>query len=226
MTEIKIDLPTERWSVIRVALRNDSQPTRDLVLLDGWWADDDGNGWGDFSAFKNVEVLRVGIGDPAAPSVVGGLRDALIRLTTKWDDMDTPGLASPENQEWAKGVDNGYSIAASELRDLLAAHPPEPAPVASHERVAEALAKHLIAADGEYGGDWESPQHRAAYLKAARPYADALLAAGVFRDEAQAKAEALEEVAEYRHGITRTRGDFTDKFLRRWADQFRAGGPS
>ena len=40
--------------------------------------------------------------------------------------MDTPGLSQPSNQEWASGVDQGYSNAAAELLRVLGAHPAEP----------------------------------------------------------------------------------------------------
>jgi hypothetical protein len=80
------------------------------------------------------------------------LRDALIRLAAKWDDMDTPGLALPENQEWAKGVDCGYGVAASELRDLLAAHPVEPTEVQITAEMVERGAKAIYVHDG---GDLE-----------------------------------------------------------------------
>jgi hypothetical protein len=46
-------------------------------------------------------------------------REALERLAEKWATMDTPGLSSPSNQDWAQGVDQGYSNAAAELLALL-----------------------------------------------------------------------------------------------------------
>jgi transposase-like protein len=73
------------------------------------------------------------------------------------------------------------------IRGLLAAHP-EPAPVASRERVTASLLKEWL--------------RRAEDRTVASPeehclgHADALLAAGVFRDEAEVKAEALREAAE------------------------------
>lgn len=114
---------------------------------------------------------------------MSGLREALERLATRWEGMDTPGLVSPSNHRWAEGVDRGYDQAAADLRDLLAAHPADPAPCASRERVAEVLREagdihpHIILS-GWFG-------HAA----------DALLAAGVFRDEATVKAEVAEQIA-------------------------------
>src|SRR5690242_17738261 len=46
-------------------------------------------------------------------------REALERLAERWASMDTPGLSAPANQEWATGVDQGYSNAAAELLALI-----------------------------------------------------------------------------------------------------------
>lgn len=55
---------------------------------------------------------------------------------------------------------------------------------------------------------------------------DSLIKADLFRDEAAVKAEALEEAAEFRYGITKTRGDCVDKFLRSRAEAIRTGASS
>lgn len=60
-------------------------------------------------------------------AVSDGLREALGGLADKWEGMETPALSMPSNQEWAKGVDDGYDQAADDLRGALADHPaPEP----------------------------------------------------------------------------------------------------
>jgi hypothetical protein len=62
-----VEEPTELYSVIFANVPGSRmlEPKR-LVRMDGWWSDEDGNGWGEFSTFSNVEVLRVGIGEPEA----------------------------------------------------------------------------------------------------------------------------------------------------------------
>jgi len=103
---------------------------------------------------------------------MSGLREALERL------LVTMGGAT--------------TVSTSTLRNLLAAHPAEPAPVASRERVAEVLAKAFHQSDSNTDEWYElDPIAQVAYLDEATQCTDALLAAGVFRDEAQVKAEAV-----------------------------------
>jgi hypothetical protein len=90
------------------------------------------------------------------------------------------------------------------------------APVVSRERIAEALANSDVIEAG-----YEYLVHAQAF-----DVADVLIAADVFRDEATVKAEALEEAATSRRGITKTRGDVVDKYLRNRAAALRAGEPS
>jgi hypothetical protein len=131
-------------------------------------------------------------------------------------------------------VDAGDEVPRSDLckvlyaaRDLLAAHPAEPAPVADPARITEVMAMSFHKYDlSDLDWDGLDPIARLAYTDEARLHATALLAAGVFRSEAEVKAEALEEAAELRHGITKTRGDAVDKYLRNRAAFLRAGDPS
>jgi hypothetical protein len=60
-----VEEPTERWSVIfaNVPGLRMLEP-KQLVKTDDGWLDANGNGWGDFASFSDVEVLRVGIGEP------------------------------------------------------------------------------------------------------------------------------------------------------------------
>ena len=61
-----IEEPTERWSVIFANVSGSRMvESKQLVRTDVGWLDGDGNGWGDFDSFSDVEVLRVGIGEPA-----------------------------------------------------------------------------------------------------------------------------------------------------------------
>jgi hypothetical protein len=61
--------------------------------------------------------------EAALPHIEGATpaidREALVRLAERWAGMDTPGLSAPSNQEWATGVDQGYSNAAAELLALI-----------------------------------------------------------------------------------------------------------
>lgn len=69
-----VEEPTEPWSVIfaNVPCSHGIEP-RQLVLTSVGWIDAAGNGWGDFSSFSDVEVLRVGIGqDQSAAYNEGG----------------------------------------------------------------------------------------------------------------------------------------------------------
>jgi len=67
-----IEEPTERWSVIFANVSGSRMvESKQLVRTDVGWLDGDGNGWGDFNSFSDVEVLRVGIGE-TYPRVSGG----------------------------------------------------------------------------------------------------------------------------------------------------------
>jgi hypothetical protein len=60
-----IEEPAERWSVIFANVSGSRMvESKQLVRTDVGWLDGDGNGWGDFDSFSDVEVLRVGIGEP------------------------------------------------------------------------------------------------------------------------------------------------------------------
>lgn len=62
-----VEEPTENFSVISAVVSFDKKP-RQLVLLDGYWCDLDANPCGEWSTFTDVEVLRVGIGEPLPTS--------------------------------------------------------------------------------------------------------------------------------------------------------------
>lgn len=64
-TKPAIEEPTELWSVISANVPGSHflEP-KQLVRLEDVWCDDEGNGWGDFRSFSDVEVLRVGVGEP------------------------------------------------------------------------------------------------------------------------------------------------------------------
>lgn len=102
------------------------------------------------------------------------LRDALERLAEKWTGMDTPGLSLPRNQDWATGVDQGYSSAAAELLGTLADYGVEPAGV-SDEAVKRARAAGLAALEADK--DWHKPDSmgvwRANYTRAVELVLDA-----------------------------------------------------
>ena len=93
------------------------------------------------------------------------LREALEKFA---DDAEALGL--------------GRNITVGELRELLADHPAEPAPVASRERVEQVVRRVYL--DG--GASIPVAQEGAADI------VDALLAAGVFRSEAARRAGAGE----------------------------------
>jgi hypothetical protein len=87
--------------------------------------------------------------------------------------------------------DNGYRVQAvskTSILDLLATFPEEPTPVASRERVADVLR--------EFGHE-ESDSDNGWVLFAddINDFYTALLAAGVFRDETEVKAEARQQAA-------------------------------
>ena len=92
---------------------------------------------------------------------MSGLREALEQLLTEWSERS-----------------GGYDE-YRELKALLAAHPAEPAPVASRERVAEAL--HNNDQAHSWRDERYCPNYACLYIYL--PMTDALLAAGVFRDE-------------------------------------------
>jgi len=118
---------------------------------------------------------------------VSGLREALENLCDRYDRI-------AEEVSIRSGVKASYDIPGVEIRSLLAAHPAEPAPLASRERVAEVLV--ASAADKKKFEDWM-------YIQGAdEDFADALLAAGVFRDEAEVKAEALTELRVVTSGMS------------------------
>jgi hypothetical protein len=114
------------------------------------------------------------------------------------------------------------SVSVTVLRTLLAAHPPEPAPVASREAVLQALANvpvsysHTLLTHNATAG--RLAPHAQGLI------ADALLAAGVFRDESQVKADALEEAAEHIR-IPRA-SSLAAAWLQGRATKLRAGEPS
>lgn len=75
-----IEEPTAPWSVISANVPGSRMlEPKVLVLLDGWWSDKNGNGWGDFSTFSDVEVLRVGHGEPVLTEeeIAGLLKDLI-----------------------------------------------------------------------------------------------------------------------------------------------------
>lgn len=74
---------------------------------------------------------------------------------------------------------------ADVVQALYAAHPVEPAPVADRQSIADVVIETYLK-----GG-----AHLEVALEAGQDIADTLLAAGVFRSEAEVKAEALEEEA-------------------------------
>lgn len=93
------------------------------------------------------------------------------------------------------------------IRQLFIDFPDETAPVARRERVAELLTEHEIVWRGEEIGDrtpqcacgwmpdsWESDDEFIEYYR--EHLADAPFEAGVFRDEATVKTEALREAAQ------------------------------
>jgi len=116
--------------------------------------------------------------------------------------------------------ENGYPVQAmpkAELLGILQAQTlAEPAPVASRERVAEVVREALSFESGHAHGHLLTQQ--------ANRIAHRLLAAGVFRDEAQVKAEALEEAAEHIH-IPRA-SSLAAAWLQGRATKLRAGEPS
>jgi hypothetical protein len=74
-------------------------------------------------------------------------------------------------------------------RAVAAAHPVEPAPVASRERVAEVLARQFCEEDTATDlFDALSETEQTECVQAMGSFADALLAAGVFREEAECGA--------------------------------------
>lgn len=62
--EPAVEEPTERWSIIAANVPGSHflEP-KQLVKTDAGWLDSDGNEWGSFDSFSDVEVLRVGIGN-------------------------------------------------------------------------------------------------------------------------------------------------------------------
>lgn len=81
-------------------------------------AADSGNAghWPTVATYLAAEVRRLRASEGATPAID---REALRRLAEGWTDLDTPGLAQPANQDWASGVDQGYSNAAAELLALI-----------------------------------------------------------------------------------------------------------
>jgi hypothetical protein len=80
--------------------------------------------------------------------------------------------------------DRGYRTQAlpkAQLLDMLAAHPEEPISVVSRERVAEVLYQGMV---GQAFLQHPEPQRTRFTRQIASLQVDALLAAGVFRDEA------------------------------------------
>jgi hypothetical protein len=98
---------------------------------------------------------------------MSGLREALENLCDRYDRI-------AEQLSIQSGVKATYDIPGSEIRSLLAAHPAEPAPVASRE----ALEKVIDQAGSLKVGGTLWPLDR----ENVREIADALLAAGVFTE--------------------------------------------
>ena len=100
---------------------------------------------------------------------------------------------------------DGVRAVRAAVRKVLSAHPAEPAPVANRERVAEALAGHDVryivsAAVPRWFcpcGNWETLDVETVVAGHATHLSSVLLAAGVFRDEAEVKAEVAEKIAEF-----------------------------
>jgi hypothetical protein len=90
-------------------------------------------------------------------------------------------------------------------------------PVASRERVAEVLAESRARRDGNPGMAWS-------YLQDGMDDIGALFAAGVFRDEATVKAEALRDAALVWDGADE--GDPVSNFLHERAAALLAGESS
>jgi hypothetical protein len=101
--------------------------------------------------------------------------------------------------------------------------------VASPERVAEAL-RRIRGRDGPYAQHGDHAFDGGCPVCAGDPVriADALLAAGVFRDEVTVKAEALEEAAANmgKAGGTKPIESYVGDWLRTRAAAVRAGDPS
>lgn len=114
--------------------------------------------------------------------VMSGLREALLSA------LNAHGEAT---------LDNGARVRVlpeAVLRDVLALQ--SPVVSASRERVAEVLARQFAEEDTQTDFfDNCSEVEQRAMVRAMDSFAGALLAAGVFRDEATVKAEALEEAA-------------------------------
>lgn len=65
------------------------------------------------------------------------------------------------------------ALAAEEEVERLRAARPQP--TLDRGAVLDSIARAMLAGDGEYAGDWENSQNRAAYRNVAGPYADAVM---------------------------------------------------
>ena len=97
-------------------------------------------------------------------------------------------LSARRRASFAQKAFHAEARAARELEDAV--REMKPAPVANRERVAAVLAGQRARRDGNAEMAWN-------YMQDAREDAAALIvAAGVFRDEAEVTAEALDQAAE------------------------------
>lgn len=113
------------------------------------------------------------------------LRDALEDMCAKADRRE-----AMRRDEGSRPVP--ARVGVDVLRSLLAAHPVEPAPVASPEHVAEVLKTELLRQQAD---DWFDVPGLARYLR------ESLLAAGVFREPPthdEISAAVTKAVADYR----------------------------
>jgi hypothetical protein len=97
-----IEEPTELWSVIFANVPGSKMlEPKQLVKMDGWWSDSEGNGWGDFSGFSDVEVLRIGVGEaqPFTEEEIDQQQAEAIRILHKLNTVAAGEITPPDPDE-------------------------------------------------------------------------------------------------------------------------------
>jgi hypothetical protein len=122
----KVEEPTELWSVIWANVAGDHfiEP-KQLVRTTVGWLDADGNEWGDFASFSDVEVLRVGIGESPGDAYARGYEDGV--ESNLPSPVDFSNINSAIREEIAKislregrliGEDHSYELAKAAMKAM------------------------------------------------------------------------------------------------------------
>lgn len=99
-----VEEPTELWSVINANVPGSRflEP-KQLVRSGVGWLDADGNSWGEFEAFSDVEVLRVGLGEDG-DAFNDGMREMNAAIHQKVRALLADAITSERKNAYEKAI--------------------------------------------------------------------------------------------------------------------------